>query len=433
MLAALPAKERAAAVAELSPDEVIALVHDWPSWARPEQLPPPGKWLTWLCLCGRGWGKTRTGAEWIRSRVDSGAAKRIALVGRTAADTRDVMLEGESGLLSIFPPHQRPIYEPSKRRVTFHTGAVATLYSADEPKLLRGPQHDTAWCDELAAWQYEDAWDQLLFGLRLGQPRVVVTTTPRPTKIIRELIKRDSTRLSRGTTYDNADNLAPEFLTEVTAKYEGTRLGKQELGGDVLEDTPGALWTRALCEKAFARTAPQLVRILVSVDPSVADDGGGDECGILAVGLDGRGDGWVLADGSGNLSPEAWASKACGLVATHEADGIVAEKNNGGALVGLTLRAAWSDPTMLPPKVTLVHASQGKRARAEPVAALYEQGRVHHLPGLLTLEDEMCSWSAASGDASPNRIDALVHGLTALMLGAIPKKKRPVTYEHPDV
>lgn len=431
-LRSLSPAARAEAVASLTEAEATALLHDWPAWARADQLPPEGDWLTWLCLCGRGWGKTRVGAEFVRARVESGEAKRIALVGRTAADTRDTMVLGESGLLEVFPPHQRPIYEPSKRRVTFHNGAFATLYSADEPNLLRGPQHDTAWADELAAWKYADAWDQLLLGLRLGRPRVVVTTTPRPTQIIRDVMKRPSTKTVRGSTYDNADNLAATFLAEVKAKYEGTRLGRQELYAELLEDTQGALWTRAQLEVLTARAAPELKRVVVAVDPSVAGDGGGDECGLIALGVDGEGTVWVLEDGSEHLSPEAWSRRACELAERHGADCIVAESNNGGALVELTIRGAWSDRSRVPPKIRLVHAARGKRPRAEPVAALYEQKRVRHLAGLSKLEDEMTTCAFLAGDDSPNRMDALVWGVTDLALDA-PKPKRSVTYDYPDV
>lgn len=414
----MTATQRAAALASLSDEAASALLTDWRSWARPEQLPPDGAWVVWLILAGRGCGKTRTGAEFVRARVDSGEAKRIALVGRTSADTRDVMLEGESGLLSIFPAHQRPVFSPSKRRVTFHTGAVATLYSADEPNLLRGPQHDTAWCDELAAWNYPDAWDQLILGLRLGDPRVVVTTTPRPIPIIRDLAKRDTTRVTRGSTYDNKRNLSPAFLREVAARYEGTRLGRQELFAELLEDTQGALWTRAQLDAALCREVPkQFRRIVVALDPSVAKDGGGDEAGIVVVGIDEAGLIWVLEDGSEQLAPEAWAKRACEFAAAWKADCLVAEANNGGSLVELVVRAAWDDPEQLPPRIKLVHAAQGKRARAEPVAALYEQHRVRHAPGLAKLEDEMCTWAAATSTASPNRIDALTWGVTELGLG----------------
>lgn len=358
----------------------------------------------------------------MRDRVEHGA-RRIALVGRTSADTRDVMVEGESGLLSIYPVNQRPIYEASKRRVTFHNGATATLYSAEEPNLLRGPQHDLAWCDELAAWQYPDAWDQLRLGLRLGaHPRCVVATTPRPTKIIKSLLSRGDAVVTRGSTYDNAANLAPTFLDEIKAQYEGTRLGRQELHAEILDDTPGALWTRAILDPIQVRQHGPLKRVVVALDPSVAADGGGDECGIIVAGIADDGALYVLADGSGKLSPEAWAKRAAALAGDFDADCIVAEVNQGGALVTDTLRLA--APGV---RVVGVAASKGKRARAEPVAALYEQGRVRHLPGLHRLEDELCTWSASAGDPSPNRLDALVWALSSLALTA---PKRKVTEEY---
>lgn len=394
-----------------TPEERAWLLYCWPFWARPSQTAPVGDWTTWFISAGRGWGKTRVGAEWVRSRVEDGA-RRIALVARTAADTRDVMVEGESGLLSIFPPHQRPVYESSKRRVTFHTGAIATLYSADEPNLLRGPQHDSAWCDELASWRDPDAWDQLLFGLRLGlRPRVVVTTTPRPTRLVRGIIARPDTVVTRGSTYENRANLAQSFLDTILAKYEGTRLGRQELYAEILDDTPGALWTRAQLEALQVGAAPALRRTVVAVDPSVAADGGGDECGLVVAGIAEDGILYVLADGSGKLSPEQWAKRAAALADEHDADAIVAETNQGGALVTDTLRLAAPGK-----RVLSVHASKGKRARAEPVAALYEQRRVRHVRGLHQLEDELCTWAALSGDPSPNRLDALVWALHALAL-----------------
>lgn len=430
----MTATQRAAALASLSDEAASALLTDWRSWARPEQLPPDGAWVVWLILAGRGWGKTRTGAEFVRARVDSGEAKRIALVGRTAADTRDVMLEGESGLLSIFPAHQRPVFSPSKRRVTFHTGAVATLYSADEPNLLRGPQHDTAWCDELAAWNYPDAWDQLILGLRLGDPRVVVTTTPRPIPIIRDLAKRDTTRVTRGSTYDNKRNLAQAFLREVRAKYEGTRLGRQELYAEILGDTEGALWTRAMMQDAFCADVPaQFRRVVVAIDPSVSGDGGGDECGLVVCALDAAGIAWVLFDATGSYTPDAWARRAGELSVQFGADCVVAEANNGGALVENQIRASYprGHGMPLPPRIKLVHAAQGKRARAEPVSGLYEQKRVRHAPGLAKLEDEICACAFLKGERSPNRLDALVWGITELALGVPTVKRGPRTIFSP--
>lgn len=374
--------------------------------ARDEQVPPDGDWSTWLVMSGRGWGKTRTGAEWVHERVRQGA-RYLALVAPTAADARDVMVEGPAGLLACARDSERPIYESSKRRITWPNGAVASLFSAEEPDRLRGPQHDTAWCDELASWsRLDEAWSMLQFGLRLGTPRCLVTTTPRPVKVVRDLLADPSTVVTRGSTYDNAKNLAPSFLAEVKRRYEGTRLGRQELYAEILDDTPGALWTRAMIEAARHQGTIEAMRTVIAVDPSVAADAGGDECGIVVASVGYDGFFYVVKDGSGRMSPADWARRAVALSIDHQADCIVAESNQGGGLVEQTLRAAGAKT-----RVRLVHASKGKRARAEPVAALYEQSRVKHLPGLLSLEDELCTWSSSSGDPSPNRLDALVWGL----------------------
>jgi len=324
------------------------------------------------------------------------------------------MVNGESGILACSPPWFRPTYVSNQRVLKWPNGAIATLYSADEPNQLRGPQHDAAWADELAAWNYPDAWDQLLLGLRLGKsPQVVVTTTPRPTKLIRSLANEDTTRVTSGNTFENAANLAPNFLRKVRQKYEGTRLGRQELYAEILDDTPGALWTRAQLELAFLRKAPPLKRIVVSIDPSAseADDEEADEAGIVVTGLGEDDRGYVLADLSGQYSPEGWSARAAEAYRFYEADLIVAEKNNGGEMVRYTIR---THDKNLP--VKLVHASRGKRTRAEPIGALYEQKKVSHVGSLPKLEDEMCTWSNLAGDPSPNRIDALVWGLTELML-----------------
>ena len=368
-----------------------------------------------MLLAGRGFGKTRTGAEYVRSRVKARSAGRIALVAPTAADARNVMVEGESGILAISAPADRPLYEPSKRRLTWPSGAVATLFSADEPERLRGPQHDAAWCDELAAWRYPEAWDMLLLGLRLGQdPRVVVTTTPRPTKLIKGLLADPSVVVTRGSTYENRDNLAPAFIEEIIGRYEGTRLGRQELEAEILDDMPGALWTRGLIEAGRAREVPELMRVVVAIDPAASSGEAADETGIVVAGKDERGDAWVLADASGRYSPGEWAKAAVAAFRAHRADRIVAEVNNGGEMVEAMLR-------MLDPGVpfTAVHASRGKRTRAEPVAALYEQGRAHHVGALPQLEDQMCGFSARDVDrrlagGSPDRVDALVWALTDL-------------------
>ncbi len=394
----------------LSEDEKRRLLYLWSFWARPNQLPPPGDWRTWLLLAGRGFGKTRTGAEWVRAQIEAGACGRVALVAPTSADARDVMVEGESGLLAICPPHHRPKYEPSKRRITWPNGAIATTYSADEPERLRGPQHDGAWCDEPASWRYPEAWDMLMFGLRLGtDPRAVVTGTPKPTKLIRDLLKAPTTIVTRGSTYDNKANLAPAFLDAIVAKYEGTRLGRQELNAELLEDNPDALWKRELLDQHRITKAPELSQIVVAIDPSATSTG--DEAGIVVAGVDEDGHGYVLDDRSLQGSPQEWASAAVAAYHTHEANQLVAESNNGGEMVRVTIGTVANAPT-----VKLIHASRGKYTRAEPVAALYEQGKVHHVGTFAALEDELCSWTP--GDASPNRLDALVWALTEVMLGA---------------
>jgi phage terminase large subunit-like protein len=320
-LASLPEALRNELVASLSPAEARALLYDWPFWARPNQLPPDGDWRVWLLLAGRGFGKTRTGAEMIRARAIARTARRLALVAPTAGDVRDVMVEGESGILAISPPWERPRYEPSKRRLTWPNGAIATLFSADEPERLRGPQHDAAWCDELASWRYPEAWDMLMFGLRLGSdPRVVVTTTPRPTKLLRDLIADPAAVVTRGTTYENRANLAAAFFGQIIRKYQGTRLGRQELDAELLEDVPGALWNRGMIESARARVGPTLVRVVVAIDPAVSSKEGADETGIIVAGKDEDGRGWVLADASGRYQPTEWARTAISAYRAHGAE-----------------------------------------------------------------------------------------------------------------
>jgi phage terminase large subunit-like protein len=376
----------------------------WRDIARPAQLAPDGDWTVWLYSGGRGAGKSRAGAEWVHEQVQKGA-RRIALVGPTAGDVRDVMVEGESGILNCGPV--RPVYEPSKRRVTWPNGAIATTYSADEPDRLRGPQHDAAWCDEIAAWRYPQAWDMLMLGLRLGtDPRVVATTTPKPVKLVRDLMA--TAVITRSTTYDNLDNLAPTFREQILSRYEGTRLGRQELLAELLEDVPGALWTRDLIEKARG-VAPDLSRIVVAIDPAVTSGEQSDATGIIVVGAIGN-VGYVLEDLSGRYPPEQWANIAVDAYRRWEADRIVAEANNGGDLVASVLRAV--NPNV---PVRLVRASRGKRARAEPVSALYEQGRIIHAGTFPELEDELCVWTPDTVE-SPDRMDAMVWGLTDLML-----------------
>jgi phage terminase large subunit-like protein len=420
LLASLPKWQQDEIIKNLDPAEALSFEYRWEqSWARKNQLPPPGTWRTWLLLAGRGFGKTRTGAEWVRDQVTNHKRRRIALVAPTAGDCRDVMVEGESGLLAIFPPGQRPRYEPSKRRVTFSNGAIATTYSADEPERLRGPQHDAAWCDEIASWRYPEAWDMLMFGLRLGaDPRVVVTTTPKPTKIIRELLADPTTAVTRGSTYDNSENLADAFLGQIVRKYEGSRLGRQELLAEVLDDVPGALWTRQVIEDSrwpASRTVPELRRIVVAIDPAASSGEEADETGIIVAGRDGDGRGFVLDDRSGRYAPTEWAHIAISLYRRYDADRVVAEVNNGGDMVEATLRMVDSSVSYTP-----VHATRGKVVRAEPIAALYEQGRIHHIGAFPTLEDQQCSFTSDADRSvvgySPDRVDALVWAFTELFV-----------------
>ena len=398
---------------------IDALEHSWAAIARPNQLPPPGDWWQiWLLLAGRGFGKTRTLAEWVCEQALFGLASRIALVAATAADARDVLVEGESGILAVAPPWFRPIYEPSKRRLTWPNGAIGTTFSAEEPERLRGPQHDAAVCDELGSWSRPETWDMLQFGLRLGRnPRCLVATTPRPTKLIRELLAREGRDVvvTRGSTYENRANLASGFFDQVIRKYEGTRLGRQELNAELLEDTPGALWSHGVIDAARQAAAPHLVRIVVAVDPAASSGEDADETGIVVVGKDHQAHGYVLADISGRYQPIEWAKIAITAYRTYHADRIVAEVNNGGEMVGNTLRMV--DPNI---PFTAVRASRGKVTRAEPVSALYEQGRMHHIGTFVQLEDQMTNFTSdfdrQSAGYSPDRVDALVWAVTDLML-----------------
>lgn len=415
-LASLSPEKREAILASLASTDAAELLRRWEFWARAEQLPPPGMWRAWVILAGRGWGKSRTGAEWVRAQVKAARAGRIALVARTAADVRDVIVEGESGILAISPKGERPTWEPSRRRLTWPNGAQATTYSADEPDQLRGPQHDLCWADELAAWRYPDAWDQVRFGLRLGDhPRVVVTTTPRPTQTIRDLIASTDTVVTRGRTRDNAVNLAPGVVAELERRYAGSRLGRQELDGEVLDDSAGALWRWQWIDTARVAKAPDLRRVVVAVDPAITAHDESDETGIVVAGVGYDGRGYVLADESGRYRPEEWARKVASAYTAHRADAVIAEGNQGGDMVSSVLRSAGG--AGMP--VRIVHAKRGKATRAEPVAVLYEQGRVSHVGALSRLEDQLTTWDPASARESPDRLDALVYAVTELM-GAAP-------------
>lgn len=572
-IVSLQRAEAIALLTSLTKEEANELLFKWRFWARAEQLGPPGNWRTWLILAGRGWGKTRTGAEWVRQRAEAFRGHRIHLIGATAADVRDTMVEGPAGILACSPDNARPHYEPSKRRLTWPNrrdvggsdiqGAMATTFSADEPDRLRGPQCGSLWGDELACfvagtmietsrglrpiesivagdevltregfrrvarsertgidartfrlitikgrtlvgtanhpiflegkgftplsavqrgdillvctksngtdafgietptfavhdvvqsveemdslhdvynigvegvheyfangilvhncWQYPEAWDQSQMGLRLGDdPRAIVTTTPRPTPIIRSLVKDSTTFVTRGSTYDNKSNLAATFIDRMKKKYEGTRLGRQELFAEILDDAPGALWKREQLDTHRVSVLPsELKQIIIGVDPAVADLTNRKdldreklaETGIVTVGLGPNNHGYVIRDDSGHYTPNEWAQKVIKVFDITQANYIVAEGNNGGALVKSNLQTV--RPSL---PVQLVHASRGKLTRAEPVGAVYEQNRVHHLGCLPILEDQMCTWEPELGMKSPDRLDALVWALTFLMV-----------------
>jgi phage terminase large subunit-like protein len=428
-LNSLPEARRRAVLASLRPRERASLAASWPLVARPDQLPPDGDWTSWLLLGGRGAGKTRAGAEWIRALAlgkahgGGSVAGRIALVGETLADAREVMVEGVSGLLAIHPPYERPTWSPSRRRLEWRTGAVAQLFSSEDPESLRGPQFHAAWADEVAKWrQGEATFDMLQFGLRLGAaPRQVVTTTPRPVPLLRRLLAAPTTVVTRARTADNAGNLSPAFLSQVVARYDGTRLGRQELDGELVEDRPDALWSRAELDAVRLAERPPLARIVVAVDPPAGSRRTSDACGIVAAGLDRDGRAVVIADHSRRAArPEVWAAAAVALYHGERADRLVAEVNQGGDMVASVI--AHVDPSV---PVHTVHASRGKWVRAEPVAALYARGRVRHAGRFPELEDEMADFGldGLSGGRSPDRLDALVWAITALLVDPRPEPR----------
>ena len=414
-MASLPAPQRTAILAELSEADLRQLEWDWRFWARKNQIAPDGTWRTWLALAGRGFGKTEAGAQWVRERVNAGA-RSIALVAETQKDLEEVMV---ARLLKISPPDEMPTVRYKPVRITWPNGATALGYNGTEPNQLRGPEFDTAWVDELAKYRYaRETWDMLQFTMRAGEdPRVFVTTTPRPIPVLREIIKDPETVISRGSTFDNAANLPKSFLDRLTARYKGTRLGRQELQAEMLDDLPGALWTREMFDNHRRDTLPEMQRIVVAVDPSgtAGATDGGDSIGIVVAGkgIDGRF--YAMADRTCKLSPDGWARQAVRAYHEFGADRIVAERNFGGAMVEAVIRTA--DPDVSYKEVT---ASRGKVARAEPIAALYEQGRASHAPGLEELEDQLCQIGASGfvGEGSPDRADALVWAITDLMGGS---------------
>ena len=420
-LASLPEDRRAEILADLTEDQAKDLLYDWQFWARKNQIAPPGDWQTWLALAGRGFGKTEAGAQWVRQRVAEGA-RSIALVAETQKDLEEVMV---ARLVKIHPPGEEPKVRYKPVRVIWPNGAIALGYNGTEPNQLRGPEFDTAWVDELAKYRYaRETWDMLQFTMRSGpDPRVFVTTTPRPIPVLREILADKTTVITRGSTFDNAGNLPKAFLIKLKARYEGTRLGRQELNAEMLDDLPGALWTRAMFDAPDGSgqigrviKAPDLQRIVVAVDPSGTGGGGdgGDSIGIVVAGLGVDGRGYVLADRTCKLSPAGWGRRAVEAFHEFSADRIVAERNFGGAMVEHVIRT--TDAKVAYKEVT---ASRGKVARAEPVAALYEQGKISHVGAFPDLEDQCCLIGPDGyiGEGSPDRADALVWALTELMLG----------------
>jgi phage terminase large subunit-like protein len=413
-LAALSAEQQEAFIATLSEGEAEALLTDWRGFlARPDQLAPEGDWDIWMLLAGRGFGKTRSGAEWVKEEIEGGA-KRIALIAETQRDLEQVMVEGDSGILAVCPEGFITRYVKRPVQIEFSTGAIALGYNGTEPNQLRGPQFDRAWSDELAKWRYaRETWDQLQFGLRLGdKPRQLVTTTPRPIELVKAIVAGSEGKVSvtRGKTLDNRANLADSFIEKVQARYSGTRLGRQELDGEILGDMPGALWRQDQIDLYRKREAPELERIIVAVDPAVTNTENSDEHGIVAAGLLGN-EGYLLEDASTKGSPLAWARRAIALHDKYGADGIVIEVNQGGDMVAQTLRSVRETLNIIE-----VRATRGKHVRAEPIAALYEQGRVFHVGQFPELETQMTMTTAAGyeGENSPDRLDAAVWAFTEL-------------------
>lgn len=426
-LAELSQEEQDEVLDEYTDEELEALNTDWEFWARKNQLIKnivDKQWYVWLILAGRGWGKTRTGAETVTEWIEDGY-KRIALVGQTKKDVRDVMIDGESGLIACAKPWNRPRLIYNRGVLIYPNGAVCFIYSDEAPEALRGPQFEKSWVDELAKFKSlgdpeKSAWENLEMGMRLGDnPQVIVTTTPKNKKVIKELIKDAMTTVTRGATYENIKNLASSFVRRIVNKYEGTRLARQELYAEVLEDVEGALWNLDMIEKhrivdyeGQESMLPEFVRIVVGADPAVTNNAGSDETGIIVAALGTDGHGYILDDVSIKASVNGWAKEIVKAYHDNEADLIIGEVNNGGDLIEMNIRLV--DDTVA---YKAVHASRGKQTRAEPVVNLYEQGRIHHYGMLPKAEDEMTSWVPGQGK-SPNRVDALVWAITELMLNS---------------
>lgn len=428
-LADLPADQRAEVLGKLTEAEAEALLHDWRGFlARPEQIAPEGDWDIWLVLAGRGFGKTETGARWVKEQVEAGV-KSIALIAETQKDLEEVMV---ARILAVHPEGQKPSVRYKPVRITWPNGAVALGYNGTEPNQLRGPEFEAAWLDELAKYRHaRETWDMLQFGMRVGNhPRQIVTTTPRATELIKAIVagQEGKIAITHGKTTDNASNLAPSFLTKIRARYEGTRLGRQELNAEILGDLPGALWTMASLDAYRLREEPKMARVVVAVDPAVTDNEESDEHGIIVVGLSDDQRGIVLEDASMTGSPGEWARRVASLYRTWGADAVVVEVNQGGDMVRHTLQTA--APNL---SIREVRASRGKHIRAEPIAALYEQGRIAHVGAYPELETQMTQMTSGGyrGDGSPDRLDALVWGLSDLFPDMVSEPVKAAAYKMP--
>lgn len=384
----------------------------WDVWARPNQIEPDGDHRYWLVLAGRGFGKTRAGVEWVRSQIENGSSSRAIVIAPTSADCRDTIVDGPSGFLNVCPPWNRPLYEPSKRRLTWDNGAVVSLYSAEEPDRLRGVNCDLMLADELAAWTHSETWDMAMFALRIGaNPRAMITTTPRPTRLIKNLVENTSTVVTRGSTYDNKANLAPQFLDAILKKYDGTRMGRQEIYAEVLEDVEGAILSLDQLISLRVEEADDPQRIVVGVDPAISTGENADKTGIVVTSRGKDGHLYALADRSCRLGPAGWAKKVVDAFHEFQADLIVAEKNQGGAMVEHTIRSLDADVP-----IKLVHATRGKHVRAEPILAMFEQGKAHTMKGMDELESQLSSFTPQGyeSDGSPDSADAFIWASTEL-------------------
>lgn len=408
--------EKEKALATLSDSECEELLYDWDFWARDKQRTPDGNWSNWLILAGRGFGKTRVGAEWVRQQARR--YRYVNLIGATSDDARDIMIDGESGIMAVCPRDERPIYKAHVRALFWPSGCKSLVFTADEPERLRGKQHEKLWADELCAWRYPASWDQAMFGLRLGDnPQACITTTPKPTKIIRELMNDPATFVTRGSSDENRNNLAPKFFDTIISRYAGTRLERQERYAEILDDNPNALWSRSNIDfHRVLRPPADIVRVVIGIDPAVTSNEDSDETGIVVCCRDRAGHGYVLDDLSCVEKPDKWAAVAVSALDRHSGDRIVAEVNNGGDMVESVLRTV---RRRIPYKA--VRASRGKAIRAEPISSLYEQGLIHHVGAFPQLEDQLCEWNPSESGKSPDRLDALVWAFTELFSSNICK------------